>query len=145
MATFLNTYSGCVMTRSDWTGDILCRAPGPDCDCDMSRRDESIRVYARWYGGTNYSGPAELEVFESVEDAAIECENRMKSDPFEHRFEFVDIEPVRVRTPCVDEHSRMEIYLARLSEFDDAMPDLVLVYDADEDRFRSESLVREEV
>lgn len=33
--------TGCVVTVSDWTGDVLCRWPGDECDCLMSREDPS--------------------------------------------------------------------------------------------------------
>jgi hypothetical protein len=32
--------TGCEVSISDWTGDILCRKPGPDCDCLMTKHDE---------------------------------------------------------------------------------------------------------
>lgn len=33
--------TGCVVTRSNITGDVLCRWPGEECDCLVSRVDES--------------------------------------------------------------------------------------------------------
>lgn len=35
--------TNCVLTRSHITGDILCRWPGPNCDCLMQSVDESFR------------------------------------------------------------------------------------------------------
>ncbi len=31
--------TGCIITRSHITGDILCRVPGYECDCMMSKLD----------------------------------------------------------------------------------------------------------
>lgn len=45
MPTYLNG-TGCVVTQSDWTGDLLCRVPGDACDCLMTRRDERYDTYA---------------------------------------------------------------------------------------------------
>lgn len=33
--------TGCMVTRSEITGDILCRWPGEDCDCMMQKIDGS--------------------------------------------------------------------------------------------------------
>ena len=35
--TFTNE-TGCEVSRSHMTGDIVCQRPGPDCDCLMSAR-----------------------------------------------------------------------------------------------------------
>lgn len=40
MASYTND-TGCICTRSEISGDILCRWPGEDCDCLMQRIDES--------------------------------------------------------------------------------------------------------
>lgn len=54
--------TGCVITRSGITGDILCRWPGEECDCLMQRLDES---YASYLEPTEY----EVTVDESFADA----------------------------------------------------------------------------
>jgi hypothetical protein len=40
-------WSGCVVTRSHMTGDIVCQLPGPECDCLISANppDESYATY----------------------------------------------------------------------------------------------------
>lgn len=43
MSDVLTNDTGCVITRSHITGDILCRWPGEKCDCLMQRIDASYR------------------------------------------------------------------------------------------------------
>ena len=42
---FINS-TGCVVTQSHITGDILCRVSGPDCDCLMRKPDPSYASHA---------------------------------------------------------------------------------------------------
>lgn len=39
--TIVINNTGCVVTVSRITGDILCRWPGTECDCLMQRIDKS--------------------------------------------------------------------------------------------------------
>jgi hypothetical protein len=41
MSEIKTNETGCIVTVSHITGDILCRWPGEDCDCLMQRIDES--------------------------------------------------------------------------------------------------------
>ena len=43
MSEVFSNYTGCIVTRSHITGDILCRWPGPECDCMMQRIDEGYK------------------------------------------------------------------------------------------------------
>jgi hypothetical protein len=43
MTTTAINETGCVVTTSHVTGDILCRWPGADCDCLMQRTDPSYK------------------------------------------------------------------------------------------------------
>lgn len=85
-------------------------------------------VWVLWHGGANYSRghEADIERFDTVESAAIEAENRLRSgNHFPCDFLYVNKPHHRVMTPCVDESSTMEIYLADPTG-DSLIPDAVL-------------------
>jgi hypothetical protein len=41
MTTYRINVTGCVITVSGMTGDVLCRRPTPACDCLMTKHDMS--------------------------------------------------------------------------------------------------------
>lgn len=43
MSEVFTNETGCIVTRSHITGDILCRWPGEECDCLMQRIDVRYR------------------------------------------------------------------------------------------------------
>src|ERR1051326_2538343 len=90
-------------------------------------------VFTIWHGGTNYapSGTEHVERFETVEDAAIESENRLKCPSFANTFRYLTGEET-CRTPLVDEeNSYVEVFLTHPELGTE--PDAVLSYDPDTD------------
>lgn len=92
-----------------------------------------MSVYGIWWGGMNYSVPSvdgDVEIFDSIEAAAEECEKRYEVghmyplDTF-----YLDRENSPVRFPAVSDDSSMMIYLSdprgRLISY----PDFALFYD----------------
>ena len=43
MSQGIKNDTGCIVTISHMTGDVLCRWPGAECDCLMQRIDESYK------------------------------------------------------------------------------------------------------
>lgn len=88
-------------------------------------------VFTLWHGGSSYAQPehSQLERFETIEDAAIEAENRLTASG-EQVFHFVTTGgPTYARTPVVDETSSVQVFLSDPREGDgDWYPDAELVW-----------------
>ena len=109
--------------------------------------DRTGPVWGLWHGGGNYGAPKieDMETWASLQDAITEATNRMQSGHwFAHEFHFVNREPARALTPCVDEQSQVEIFLTRPTPDEygitSTIPDLVLVFDEEQGDYVIEPL-----
>ena len=98
------------------------------------------QVYALWYGGYGrYAAPSvdsDLEVFDSVEDAAIECDNRYRTgDHFKCDVRPVGARPYIAYFPDVGTDSGMHVFLEDPRDATDPYPDYIIEYDSDLDEF----------
>ena len=103
-------------------------------------------IYALWQGGDagSYSPSdreRDLEVFDTVEDAAIEAYNRLR---FGGRYRCdvrpVDGGPYATYFPAVSDTSYVEVWLED-PRGTDAEPDVRLVYDESSDEFVEEGKI----
>lgn len=99
-------------------------------------------IYALWYGGASYS-PGEisrdLEVFETIEDAAIEADNRRKcGDWYACDFRYADGRVEQSKCPAVGDDSEMQVWYIDPREDRDPYPDRLIKYNATTDDFEDE-------
>lgn len=98
-----------------------------------------MSVYGTWWGGMNYSVPSidgDVEIFDSIEAAAEECERRYEVGHM-YRLDtfYLDRDNRPTYFPSVSDDSSMMIYLSdprgRLVSY----PDFTLSYDVDTETF----------
>lgn len=108
---------------------------------DLSDTANVGPVWTIWYGGGNYSqldAIDNVERWDTLEDALIEAENRKGSGHhYACDFPYAHKPHERALTPCVDDTSRVEVFLADpVTDYDGStIPDAVFEWDEDEDTY----------
>lgn len=97
-------------------------------------------VWTIWHGGGNYSRSdiEDVETWPSIEDALTEADNRKRvGHHFACDFAYAHKEPQRALTPCVDESSRVEVFLVDpVTDYDGStIPDCVYEWDENCDEY----------
>lgn len=100
-------------------------------------------LFGLWHGGGNYSRIGvqddNVEVFVSVEDAAIAAWNRMHTGHhFSQHFALATGEDRYTLTPVVDETSEVVLFHRDPRETGEWTADITLVYDSGDDEFVTE-------
>lgn len=101
-------------------------------------------VFTLWHGGPSYATPEldQLEEFPTIEDAAIEAENRLTHGG-DNAFHYVATGLVTyARTPVVDETSTVQVFLAQPHPGDDLTPDATLIWSPIDHAFELEDDAR---
>ena len=98
-------------------------------------------IYVVWHGGSSYAAPhipEDVERFDTLEDACIEADNRMRCGAtFANTFRYINKPEENVLTPVVGTDSRMEVFLADPSDVIDHLPDFEIGYVEEIDEFVS--------
>lgn len=98
-----------------------------------------MQVFGLWYGGSSYTGGdfvENLEMFNSVDDAIIACQERMdRGHVWVQEFDYLNRDSEKVLTPCVDETSTMYVYLSDPTDDSDPYPDFIIQVDDETEMF----------
>lgn len=98
-----------------------------------------MQVFGLWHGGASYAGGdfnENLEMFNSVEDAIVACQERMdRGHLWVQEFDYLNRDSEKVLTPCVDETATMMVFLSDPSGLSDPYPDLIVQVDEETEMF----------